>query len=273
MRSVRPPRSLHHPLARRTCLTCVAPSLLLAAVLLAHAGCGGGGAAGGQDGGSATDAGDNPLDLGGNGQADQGPTPSGAFLATQGIVVVEVESAARVDDWASETSVAGFSGGSYFRWDISAARTSSGGSGVLAYDVALTQAGRYQFHLRSAAPQPTDDNDAFARFIGADVVTVRNNAGATCPDGPAHERSPVADASGWFKVYQNVSGDSWTYTTHHHDNCAHRIFIAVPASGGYRVELSGRSRDFKLDRFVLRHVDANEALALEPSRPESQRAP
>ena len=223
------------------------------------------------DAGSGVDAG--AVDAGPLPTADAGPPAPGSFLEEDGYVTVEVESADATGDWASETSVDGFTGDAYYRWDIDSPRTGSGGTGVLSYQVALTTTGRYQFHLRSAAPMPTDDNDAFVRFPFNTVVTVRNNADATCPDGPARERPPEADGEGWFKLYQNRSDDVWVYTSHHHDNCAHRVFIEVDTPNTYTVEISGRSRDFKIDRFVLRQVDVDESTALDDANPESPRAP
>ena len=240
---------------------------------LRDGGAGDDGGQGDDDGGTTTrDSGTTPED-GGTSEVDGGPPPTGAFLEEDGLIVFEIESAPRVDDWAEETAVSGFGGTGYYRWDIDGARTGNGGSGVLSYDFTVTRTGRYQLHLRSAAPRPTDDNDAFVRFVGVDPVTVRNNPDATCPDGAARERPPDADGSGWFKLYQNESGDEWTFRSHHHDNCAHRIFVDVGSAGTYTVEFSGRSANFKLDRVHLRHVDVDEGTALDPSLPESSRAP
>jgi len=238
------------------------------------------------DGGGGDDDGGTPVgdagttsddagaaDDGGPTEVDGGPPPTGAFLEEDGLIVFEIESAPRVDDWAEETAVAAFAGTSYYRWDIDTARTRNGGSGVLSYDFTVTRTGRYQLHLRSAAPDRTEENDAFVRFVGLEPVTVRNDADATCPDGAARERPPEADGSGWFKLYQNQSGDEWTFTSHHHDNCAHRIFVDVASAGTYTVEFSGRSTNFKLDRVHLRHVDVDQSTALDPSLPESSRAP
>jgi len=201
------------------------------------------------------------------------PPPTGAFLESGGLVFVEVESAPRVSDWVEEMSNTGYTGRSYYRWNISAARTRNGGTGVLAYDINFTRTGRFQLHLRSAAPERTEGNDAFVRFVGASPRVVRRGSGGSrCPSGGA-ERDPQTDSDGWFKLYQNESHNTWTFRSHHWDHCAHEIFVDIPAPGTYRFEISGRSADYEIDRFALRHTDVPEAMATDPSQPESARAP
>jgi hypothetical protein len=175
------------------------------------------------------------------------PSPDGGgtgpFSEQGGLVVVEVESAKVSDQWTERTSVAGASG-KYYEWRSGDTSLSfdAAGKGLLEYALRITKTGRYHLAIRSAAPHPTDHNDVWVRS----------------PDlAPIRVKGAVEEGLGltWFKVYQNASNDQWTWITRTKDHDGHDIYLDITKPGTYRVQLSGRSTQFKIDRFVLRHVD------------------
>jgi hypothetical protein len=192
---------------------------------------------------------------------DSGPPPAcKGFVEAGGLVVMEVESAPVAADWTKRTSVAGYTGSGYYEWKHgdTSTKTDTAGQGILSYSVCVTKTGRYQLHIRSAAPNPTEHNDVWVRF----------------PDTGAVKNKGAGDTSlgtGWFKVYQNTSNDTWQWKTKTTDNNAHNIFVDVNTAQGFKVELSGRSTQFKVDRIVLRHASVTEADATKASNPESQK--
>jgi hypothetical protein len=187
-------------------------------------------------------------------------TGGGEFLEVDGLVVMEAESQPVVGFWTQRTSVSGFTGPSYIEWKSGDMFTGTvpPGSDVITYEVLISTAGRYRVQLRSASPAFTEHNDVWVRF----------------PDnGALREKSGVFTSLGssWFKVYQNVSNDTWTWNTSTVDFDPHTIYTDFPSPGVYRMELSGRSTRFKIDRMVLYNSSVSTAFATSTSRAESPR--
>jgi hypothetical protein len=192
---------------------------------------------------------------------DSGPPPAcKGFVEKAGLLVMEVESAPVVPDWTKRTSVAGYTGSGYYEWKYgnTATSTDSAGKGLLTYSVCVATTGRYQLHIRSAAPNSTEHNDVWVRF--PDTGAVRNKGSGDTSLGTS-----------WFKVYQNTSNNTWQWKTRTKDNDAHSIFVDVSKPQGFKVELSGRSTQFKVDRIVLRHTTVTEAAATKTTNPESSK--
>ena len=192
---------------------------------------------------------------------DSGPPPAcKGFVEKAGLVVMEVESAPVVPDWTKRTTVTGYTGSGYYEWKYgdTSTKTDAAGKGLLSYSVCVTTTGRYQLHIRSAAPNSTEHNDVWVRF--PDTGAVRNKGSGDTSLGTS-----------WFKVYQNTSNDTWQWKTRTTDNDAHNIFVDVNKAQGFKVELSGRSTLFKVDRIVLRHTTVTESDATKTTNPESSK--
>ena len=183
------------------------------------------------------------------------------FIETDGLLVMEVESMAPVDDWSLRDIVSGYTGTGYYEWKHgnNAQSIDASGSGVLTYAFTISKTGRYRFRFRSAAPDVTEHNDVWVRFRNHEVVAIRNSSEFTI------------NQNAWFKVYQNNSNDNWSWNASTKDNDPHSIFIDVDTPGTYQLQLSGRSTLFKMDRLVLYHADVNQSVATDPNTPESAR--
>jgi hypothetical protein len=166
------------------------------------------------------------------------------FVAQDGLLVVEVESAPAAGDWTPETDLTGFTGDSYYTWtgpDL----FNSPGSGVLSYRFRVDQAGTYNYrlHNRHDFADSTEENDCFTRI----------------------------DGGAWVKTFSHTRG-RWTWATNHefsHDDKPPAEYVL--AAGEHVIELSGRSHGFSIDRFHL-YLDAV-ADPLDTGHPESPREP
>lgn len=188
----------------------------------------------------------------------------GEFLEIGGLVVIEAESEGVYGDWDLNTTVSGFTGSGYIEWKTGNFSTSIDGEGSdpITYEILIQNPGRYRFLLRSAAPNSTEHNDVWARF--PDNTVFREKSGVFS--------APVFGSDSWFKVYQNVSGNTFTYSTKHVDFDPHDIYMDFPTAGVYRFEFSGRSTRFKIDRFVIYNEDSvSFSTASNPATPESPR--
>lgn len=161
----------------------------------------------------------------------------GIYQEKGGLVVVEFESTPAHGGWSEETSASGFTFQSYYRWD-GGDLFGTPGVDILRYRVNLKQAGEWFLALRNRHDHPddTEENDVWVR----------------------------ADGGTWFKLFSNGPGTvgAWNWDSRFdiaHDN-------QPPASwnlsaGEHLIEFSGRSQNFKIDRFHLHlagHPDAND---------------
>lgn len=182
----------------------------------------------------------------GGGDVPQDPLANlitdGAFLAEEGLVVVEFESLGATGAWASETALAGYTGSSYLRW-AGANFFATPGTDTFVCDFFVEESGTYQLriHNRHEHPNSTEANDVWTRMDGAD----------------------------WVKTFSWQRGQ-WTWVTQHefsHGNAPEAQYTLT--SGNHRLEFSGRSTDFCMDRFHL--YLASVANPLDSAHPESQR--
>lgn len=193
---------------------------------------------------------------------DPPPVADGAYIESGGLVIMEAETedATSSTNWYYRQDVSGFTNEGYYEWkfgDPSLSITGAG-SGIITYEVDITTTGRYRFVIRSAAPDNNDHNDVWARFPDNGAVKVQG-------------ASEGSLGTGWFKVYQNVSGNTWTYQTKTVDFDAHQIYSDFDTPGTYRIQLSGRSTLFKVDRLTLYHSSVSSAVGEDPTIPESPR--
>jgi hypothetical protein len=170
-------------------------------------------------------------------QAQDGP-----FIAEDGILVVEFESGSPTGSWASETDVSGYTGSNYIRWD-GANLFNTPGTDVFGFDFEISEPGQYDFRLRNRHDHPdsTETNDVFIRMDG----------------GP------------WVKTFSWQRGQ-WTWTTNHEFSHSNKPEAEYTLSAGlHRIEFSGRSHDFILDRFHLFNASAADPYSV--AHPESSR--
>jgi hypothetical protein len=84
------------------------------------------------------------------------------FQDQNGLVVIEIESATAVGDWASETALPDFTGSGYYRWD---GNNNFGTPNIdtLEYQVRINTPGKYRFVWRNRIAEgdnSTESNDA-----------------------------------------------------------------------------------------------------------------
>lgn len=180
----------------------------------------------------------------GSGAEPNGPTASeiadGAYLPDDGLLVVDLESGSPSGGWTAETALAGFTGGSYLRW-AGANLFGTPGTDPFGFDFWIEDPGRYHFriHNRHDDPDSTMANDLWVRMDGGD----------------------------WVKAFSWQRGQ-WTWATQHEFSPSDKPQAEYTlARGNHRIEFSGRSFDYMVDRFHL--YDDGVVDPLNVSHPES----
>ena len=145
----------------------------------------------------------------------------------------QAENAQLSDGWSRDSSIAGFTGDSYIRWN-GGNRFNSKGEGELVYGFNITTAGVYQVSLRSynTASEVTENNDVWMSTSGGDVSG----------------REPT---SGWRKVFMSASKQwvDWINVDNGIDN-QNRYFTYFN-EGANEVRLSGRSNGYLIDSITV----------------------
>ncbi len=186
---------------------------------------------------------------GDGGGPDSDPPPhgdtatAGAYLPDDGLIVVEFESGAAAGSWATESSLTGFTGTSYLRW-AGANQYSTPAVDAFGFDFWVDDPGTYQFriHNRHDHADATLANDLWVRMDGGQ----------------------------WVKTFSWQRGQ-WTWVTQHEFSHSHKPDAEYTlAEGNHRIEFSGRSTDFCVDRFHL--FDDGVVDPMSTAHPESGRA-
>ena len=149
-------------------------------------------------------------------------------------------------DWAFENDKAGFTGGGYYRWTGPDLFNINGaGQGVLTYVVEIPSGAgddyRYVFRARRISRNDgrTDlNNDIWMRIVRdatGDLVQPNGEPGQP-----------------WWKMFFSGSLTDWVWSR----NLDRQDGVKLPAvynlnPGRYRIEISGRSTEFHLDRMTL----------------------
>lgn len=195
------------------------------------------------------------------------------YQEAEGIVVIEIESAANYGAWELETSVAGHTGDGYLHYKGENFYSDPGNS-LLNFEIAIEKTGRYRFqwHSRIAVGESnTEHNDSWLRCKDANDFYGEKDGQRVYPKGVGKTPNPNGTSKdGWLKVYQNHL-NNWTWITRTSDHDPHEIFVEFDTVGIYSIEISGRSNGHAINRLALFHGDAIAAEALDLSRPESQR--
>ena len=160
---------------------------------------------------------------------------AGAYLPKDGLVVVEMETLAEGAGWSDATSLDGFAGDGYVAWsgpDMS----KTPGEGLVGFETAISDGGKYELRLRNRHDHPdvTDANDVWVRV----------------------------DGGAWTKVFSSFRGE-WTWDTRHRtaDGTVGPVLLDL-GPGTHKVEFSGRSEGFMIDRVHLFKQGAPNALSV-----------
>lgn len=150
------------------------------------------------------------------------------FLEEDGVVVIALESGNEPGAWNESVSTPGFLGEAYIRWDGPNLFNQPGAAGIFGFDFEVNGGGNHIFSLRNRHenPDPTEENDVWIRVDGGQ----------------------------WIKLFSNMPGSvgSWTWESRFdfgHGNQPQASYNLTP--GIHRVEFSGRSFGFKMDRLHI----------------------
>jgi len=177
-------------------------------------------------------------------QAAQASTANDVFQESDGLLVIEMESSSTSAPWALRTAETGFSGSSYLVWE-GPNLFNTPGQGIFGFDFEIHQAAEYSFRIRNHHDHPdsTEENDVWVRM----------------------------DGGTWIKAFSGTR-NTWTWATNHElDNNNKPPASYQLTSGSHRIEFSGRSENFRMDRlhlFTAGHPDG-----LNPGAAESSTAP
>lgn len=173
------------------------------------------------------------------------------YQEANGVVVVEAETLDVVSPWTVSSSVSGHLGTGYLRGGLDS--FNNPGTGIMEFYFTVQNSGRYQINWRSrigSGSSNTDFNDSWAR------MTDSNGS----PLSPVSNNNVETGSSEWYKLYMNRL--AWDYETSNRDNDPKSLSWNLVAGQTYRFQISARSEDHLIDRFVLwsqdLHTYANE---------------
>lgn len=154
---------------------------------------------------------------------------AGVFDERGGLVVVEVESEPPETPWIEETFITGFTGTSYYRMD---GNTDQGGTpvGRMSYFIRINDPGVYKLIMHSYKPDDDESrsNDCYTRMVG--------HSGYQGDDTKTYLPGPTRQ---------------WSWDTMHEPGQVQLEPTYTLGAGVHEFQISGRSRDFHIDRFVL----------------------
>ena len=174
-----------------------------------------------------------------------------------GLVVIEMESGAIVDDWFLDTAKGDYTGSGYYQWGGSN-HFSTPGNGLIDYKIKIETTGTYRFQWRSqiaVGSDTSEHNDSWLRFPDADLFFGQKGDSIVYPGGSGNTPNPNGTSKdGWFKIYVKHLGE-WGWGTKTSDHDAHDIYVTFDDPGVYTMQISGRSTGHAIDRLVL-YTDA-----------------
>lgn len=166
------------------------------------------------------------------------------YLMEDGLLVVELESLGAGGAWALEDDVPAHTGSGFLRW-TGPDHFAEPGHDTFAVEFQVPEAGVYDFRLRNYHDHPdsTEANDVWVRM----------------------------DGGKWVKLFSSVRGQ-WTWASNHEfDDGDKPLAQYTLEAGEHRLEFSGRSFDFRMDRFHL--YAPGHPSGQDVSAPESDSAP
>ncbi|MEM6346869.1 MAG: T9SS type A sorting domain-containing protein [Bacteroidota bacterium] len=196
------------------------------------------------------------------------------FEEQNGLVVIESTSAPEFGSWQQDSSVGGYTGSSYLRYEGSNLYNDPGHS-RLVFKLQINKTGTYRLQWRSritAGTSNTDHNDSWLRMPDASNFYAQKPNSTVYPHGSGQSPNPAgAGKLGWFKVYQNVL-NNWTWNTSTSDHDPHSIYARFDSVGIYTLEVAGRSFGHAIDRIVLYHSEVSSSTALDLNQAESPKS-
>jgi hypothetical protein len=111
---------------------------------------------------------------------DPCPGTPGHFQESNGLVVAEIESVPAVSQWLEESTQAGFTGESYYRW-TGPNHFGQPGNAILTYPIEIYNAGTYTIRIHNfhSHPKASQQNDCWIRVDGGTWHKFFSNAGLT----------------------------------------------------------------------------------------------
>ncbi len=174
------------------------------------------------------------------------PAADTVFKERGGIVAIEAEStSSRLGDWKKKTDVEGFSGDCHL--EFTGNRTEGGPpDSPLRYSFLITRSGNYQLTLRARkrleSGRQDISNDCYVALKG---------------DFESGGEAPLDVLKDDTKLYGGDAG-AWAWATQL--DVSHKKFPAIyqlKSGETYTLTISGRSKNFNIDRFLLVHESEN----------------
>ena len=152
------------------------------------------------------------------------------FQEVGGMVVFEAESIPLSKGWSKEKTVEDYSGEGYITW-IDSTTIEPNGQGLLSYNFLITKPGVYTLKMRNyhSCEDFTECNDVFVRM----------------------------DDGNWRKNF-NHTLSQWDWNS---QQDIHHVFTDsqfLLKEGMHTLYISGRSKDFSIDKIALYHKDTPE---------------
>ena len=222
------------------------------------------------------------------GSVDGGP--QGAFIESDGLVVIEMESVETLPgSWKNAadysttfspnvSNPAAATGGDFIIWQ-GGQSLGTPGNGLLTYPVQITTPGVYKFQWRNQVGNgmnTTEHNDTWLKIEADAFYGLQSGTNIVCPKGFDGSNDCTGDvpvgagANGWFKIYSS-GANNWSWVSNTSDSDAHQIFARFDAPGTYNILVSARSSSHAIDRMVMFHTQDFSGNALNTSLPESAR--
>ncbi|MCA9377118.1 DUF5060 domain-containing protein [Candidatus Dojkabacteria bacterium] len=170
------------------------------------------------------------------------PEPGGdpAYIANNGLIVIEVEKLNYTDGWNEETLIPGYTGQGYLHW-VGGDFFSTPGNGLIEIPIWIEEAGTYNLRLRNFHDHPdaSEENDVWIKI----------------------------DEGRWVKTFSSAK-DEWTWNTSYEFSEDNKVPASDQLSAGrHVVYFSGRANGFRIDRMHMYLDSVPDALNL--SLPES----
>lgn len=217
---------------------------------------------------------------------------SGAFLEKNGVVVMEVESAVDVNPWTEGTGFGAV--GSYYV--VPGAGTFTPGTGVLTYEVWITEPGVYVATVR--ARRDLRETEQLCSDLPTDPPDTTLPPDTTVPPPPCVENGQRNDIFirmdfetwdarihkgtthaafgnwGWVDKWREVEGPSSDCAATQTQTCF-RAFNWDLEPGLHTFQISRRAEQLKIDRIFLYRTDANlfDLEAVQANRPHATNTP
>lgn len=186
------------------------------------------------------------------------PAGAGVFQEKGGVVAIEAESTdSSLGAWKKKTDVAGYSGECHIEFTGNKAESGPPKS-PLKYKFQITKPGEYTLSIRARkrleSKRQDISNDCYVALSG---------------DFTAGGEAPLNVLKSDTKMFGgNADGWGWTRSL----DRDHKKFPAVynlKAGETYEMTISGRSKNFNIDRFILVHADADMRKVQRDNPPES----